>query len=77
MPNVMSSATVAVFGDNGTQTYTPQKLAGIATFGPIEYVDIEYSITKTPGLLIPTRNVFGRALTAQAAANHVSVSVVL
>lgn len=77
MPNIMRSATIAIFGENGTQTYTVQKLTGRATFGPVDYVDIECSITEIPGVVIPTRKVFSIASTFRASANHIAGSVVL
>ena len=42
--SVKRSATGAVFGENSTQVYTSLNLTGWATFGPIEYADVECAI---------------------------------
>ncbi|KAF2467153.1 uncharacterized protein BDR25DRAFT_395316 [Lindgomyces ingoldianus] len=56
MPNIKRSATIAVFGETGSQPYTQQNLTGKASFGPIDFVDVECAIVETPGVVIATRS---------------------
>ncbi|KAF2685278.1 hypothetical protein K458DRAFT_388170 [Lentithecium fluviatile CBS 122367] len=56
MPNIRRSATIAIFGESGTRTDTAQNVTGRATFGPVDFVDVECSIEEIPGLVIQGLN---------------------
>ena len=65
-PNVLRAATRALFGAESAFVYKQMNLTGKATFGDIQYADVECNIEVTPGQVVPTSKVlfhrlFGRS----------------
>jgi len=58
MANVKRAAIIAVFGEQSSHTYTTRNITGDATFGPIDYADLDCSISVTPGVVPLTTKVY-------------------